>query len=43
MDSIDIELARYRALHAIAVGLTRLKWLRDAERLTLAMIRHDRA
>lgn len=43
MESIDIELARYRALHAIAIGLTRLKWLRDAERLTLAMLRHDRA
>jgi hypothetical protein len=27
-------------LHGIACGLTRLKWLRDAERLTLAMQRH---
>jgi hypothetical protein len=40
MDTIDIELARYRALHGIACGLMRLKWLRDAERLTLAMHRH---
>jgi hypothetical protein len=30
-------------LHGIACGLVRLKWLRDAERLTLAMIRHGRA
>lgn len=40
METFDIEHARYRALHAIACGLTRLKWLRDAERLTLAMLRH---
>lgn len=35
MDELDIEIARVRALHAIATGLTRLKWLRDAERFTL--------
>jgi hypothetical protein len=40
MDSLDIDIARARALHGIACGLTRLKWLRDAERLTLAMHRH---
>jgi hypothetical protein len=43
METLDLEITRVRALHVIAIELTRLKWLRDAERLTLAMLRHDRA
>lgn len=43
MDNLDIELKRVHSLHAIACGLTRLKWLRDATRFELAMRRHDRA
>ena len=43
MDDLDLGIKRVNSLQAIAIGLTRLKWLSDAERLTLAMNRHDRA
>lgn len=40
MDALDLDITRVRALHAIACGVTRLTWLRDAERFELAMRRH---
>lgn len=43
MQSVDVEIARRRALAGIESGLLRLKWLRAATRFELAMRRHDRA
>ncbi len=43
MDALDLDIARVRALHAIACGVTRLTWLAAAERFELAMRRHARA
>lgn len=40
MDALDLDIARVRALHAIACGVTRLTWLAAAERFELAMRRH---
>jgi hypothetical protein len=40
MDTLDLDIARVRALHGIVCAFTRLKWLRDATRFELAMHRH---
>lgn len=40
MDTLDLDIARVRALHGIASAFARLKWLRDATRFELAMHRH---
>lgn len=43
VDALDLEIKRVHALHAIACGLARLKWLAAATRFEIALRRHARA